>query len=60
MIEGQATIIKHKEEFERHWIHDLDRWFTDGVDTPGLVLVKVHATRIEYWNGVDNEVITAI
>ncbi len=31
----------------------LERWFKDGVDTPGLVLIKVHAGRIHYWDGED-------
>lgn len=59
-IEGQASVIKDKAEFEKHWVEDLERWFTDGIDTPGLVLIKVHAGRVEYWDGEDNEVITVI
>lgn len=23
----------------------------DGTDTPGLVLIKVHASRLHYWDG---------
>ena len=30
-------------------------WFKEGVDTPGLVLIKVHARRIKYWDGVKGE-----
>jgi len=58
VIDGQATVIKDKTEFERHWVPDLERWFTEGTETPGLVLIKVHAGRIEYWDGEDNEVIS--
>lgn len=57
-IEGNAEIIKDTAQFAEHWVDDLGRWFTDGVDTPGLVLIKVHARRIEYWDGEANEVIT--
>jgi len=56
-IEGDASVIKDKAEFEKHWVKDLEMWFTDGIDTPGLVLIKVHAGRIEYWDGEENEVI---
>jgi general stress protein 26 len=31
----------------------LDRWFVNGVDTPNIVLIKVKATRITYWDGED-------
>ncbi len=57
VINGEASIIKDRAQFEKHWVPDLERWFEDGVDTPGLVLIKVHASRIEYWDGEDNEVI---
>lgn len=58
VINGQASVIKDKAAFEAHWVEDLERWFENGVDTPGLVLIKVHAARIEYWDGEDNEVIS--
>lgn len=58
VINGQASVIKDKAAFEAHWVEDLERWFENGVDTPGLVLIKVHAARIEYWGGEDNEVIS--
>lgn len=52
-IEGQAEPIRDKAALEEHWNKDLERWFADGVDTPGLVLIKVHADRISYWDGED-------
>ena len=51
--EGKAEIIRDKAVFEQHWVKDLERWFKDGVDTPGLVLIKVHADRVHYWDGED-------
>jgi general stress protein 26 len=50
-IEGKAELIRDKGQFADHWTDDLDDWFKDGVDTPGLVLVKVHAERLHYWDG---------
>jgi general stress protein 26 len=52
-IEGYAELIREKNQFAEHWTSDLDEWFKDGVDTPGLVLIKVHANRIHYWAGYD-------
>lgn len=51
--EGKAELIRDKAQFEAHWTKDLDRWFEQGVDTPGLVLIKVHADRLHYWDGED-------
>ena len=53
-IQGEAELIRDKAEFEAHWTKGLERWFEDGVDTPGLVLIKVQANRIHYWDG-ENE-----
>jgi general stress protein 26 len=50
-IEGQGELIREKGQFADHWTSDLDEWFKAGVDTPGLVLIKVHAKRLHYWDG---------
>jgi general stress protein 26 len=52
-IEGEAELVKDKAAFEEHWTKDLERWWKDGVDSPGLALMKVHASRIHYWDGED-------
>jgi general stress protein 26 len=50
-VEGNGELIRDKAAFKQHWNSDLDKWFADGVDTPGIVLIKVHASRIKYWDG---------
>ncbi|QBX34308.1 pyridoxamine 5'-phosphate oxidase [Paracoccus liaowanqingii] len=50
-VEGEASIIRDKAAFADHWSADIDRWFPDGIDTPGMALVKVHAVRVHYWDG---------
>ena len=50
-IEGRAELIDKKARFAEHWTKDLDSWFKEGIDTPGLVLVKVVAQRLHYWDG---------
>lgn len=52
-VEGDAELIRDKAAFEAHWDPDLERWFDEGANTPGLVMIKVHATRIHYWDGED-------
>lgn len=50
-IEGEAEVIRDKAVLAEHWISDLDRWWPEGLETPGLALLKVHAKRIHYWDG---------
>lgn len=52
-VEGAAELIRDKAAFQQHWTSDLDKWFDKGVDTPGIVLIKVKANRITYWKGRD-------
>lgn len=53
-IEGQARVIRDKAAFEEHWLADLERWFPQGTDTPGLVLIEIRGTRVQYWDGEEN------
>lgn len=52
-VTGKAQLIRDKAEFKKHWVKDVEVWFKDGIDTPGLTLIRVDATRIKYWNGTE-------
>jgi general stress protein 26 len=52
-VEGRAELIRDKARFAEHWRKDLDAWFKQGIDTPGLTLIKVHAERLHYWDGYE-------
>ncbi|MGE0179696.1 MAG: pyridoxamine 5'-phosphate oxidase family protein [Sphingomonas sp.] len=52
-IEGNADLIRDKNQFAAHWTKGLDMWFEQGIDTPGLVLIRVRGERAHYWDGMD-------
>jgi general stress protein 26 len=52
-VEGRGELIRDKALMQAHWHKALDRWFEQGVDTPGIVMLKVHATRITWWDGME-------
>lgn len=52
-VEGEARVVRDKARFAEHWTPGLDRWFEQGIDTPGLRLLEVAARRIHYWDGED-------
>jgi general stress protein 26 len=52
-VEGEAQLVKDKARFTEHWDKSLDRWFEQGIDTPGLTMIEVAAKRIHYWDGED-------
>nr|WP_237681318.1 pyridoxamine 5'-phosphate oxidase family protein [Agrobacterium tumefaciens] len=53
-VHGEASLIRDKVQFEQHWVKDLERWFPEGIGTAGLILIRVAARTIEYWDGEDN------
>jgi general stress protein 26 len=50
-VSGKAKIIKDQSKMEPHWVPDLEKWFENGIETPGLVMIQVKAKHIKYWQG---------
>ena len=50
-VEGRALLVRERDLFVKHWDDSLDRWFPQGPDTPGLILIEVNARRVHYWDG---------
>lgn len=52
-VTGLAKLSRDKAQLEAHWVPDLDKWFENGIDTPGIVMIQVVATSIRYWQGME-------
>ena len=48
-ISGAAEQVSDRAKAEQLWNPILKAWFPDGLDTPGVTLLKVHAHSAEYW-----------
>lgn len=57
-VEGKAELITDQAAFKEHWDDSMDRWFKQGPATPGIILIKVQAKRIHYWDGEDEGELT--
>jgi len=56
-IAGKAKLIRSRVQMEDHWMDSLKQWFTDGLDTPGIVLIHVKGSKIKYWQkNIDGEI----
>jgi general stress protein 26 len=51
-VEGKASLVRDKAAFKEHWTPELDKWFEGGIDTPGIVMIKVAAEQIKFWDGM--------
>ena len=50
-VQGTGQLHRERETLEKHWVPDLEKWFEDGLDTEGLVLIEVTPARIAWWEG---------
>lgn len=57
-VQGAAQIIDDRAAFADHWDPSLERWFPQGIETVGMVMLQVVAHRIAYWDGEDQGSLT--
>lgn len=50
-LAGRARLVHDQERAKSLWAKPLQAWFPDGLQTEGLVLLKVEADTAEYWDG---------
>jgi general stress protein 26 len=50
-IEAVAAIDDDATHKRERWFEELSRWFENGPDDPGVVLIRATATRIRAWGG---------
>jgi general stress protein 26 len=56
-LSGTAEVVHDRAKAEELWSAPLKAWFPDGLDTPGLALLKVHADSAEYWETSSSKVV---
>lgn len=49
-ISGRAEVVQDRSKMEQLYSPALKVWFPDGLDTPGVTLIRVHADSAEYWD----------
>ena len=49
-IAGVAKLVHDRGIMEEKWDESLRAWFADGLDTKGIVLIRVDATEAQYWD----------
>jgi general stress protein 26 len=47
-LSGRATLVHDPDKFRELWNAVADAWFPDGPDTPGVVLIRLHAESAAY------------
>jgi general stress protein 26 len=59
-ISGEADVVRDKEEVARRWKPILKAWFPNGVEEPGIALLRVRVSKAEYWDSPASMIAYAI
>lgn len=59
-VAGSAEVVDDRAKAAQLWNPFLKVWFPDGLDTPTLTLIRVHAESAEYWDAPHGKAITLI
>ena len=59
-LSGAAEQVTDKAKAEELWNPMLKAWFPDGLDTPTLTLIKVHAETAEYWDAAHSSKVVTL
>ena len=59
-IAGAAVQTDDRGKAEELWNPLLKAWFPDGLETPGLTLVKVNAESAEYWEAAHSSTVITL
>ena len=49
-IAGRAQVVDDRQKAEELYTPVLKAWFPDGLETPGITLIKIEADTAEYWD----------
>lgn len=59
-IAGRARIVHDRRKAEQLYSPVLKAWFPDGLETPGITLIRIEADTAEYWEGPTSTVAFAL
>lgn len=48
-VMGESEVVHDKTKMKELWSDILKTWFPDGLETPGIALIKVTPTAAHYW-----------
>lgn len=58
-VAGRATLVHDRAKMKELYSPSLEIWFAEGLDTPGIALLKVTPTVIEFWEPAKGKIAMA-
>ncbi|APE27987.1 pyridoxamine 5'-phosphate oxidase family protein [Aurantiacibacter gangjinensis] len=57
-VQAKGKLHRDRATLEKRWKPDLEKWFENGLDTDGLILIEVTPDRIAWWEGREQGEVT--
>ena len=58
-VAGRASVVHDRAKMEQLYSPSLDIWFEDGLDTPGIALLRVTPVESQFWEPKHGKLVTA-
>lgn len=58
-VAGHAVVVRDHAKMKELYSPSLDIWFEDGLDTPGIALLRVTPAECEFWEPKHGKLVTA-
>ena len=58
-VGGKARVVHDRAKMEELYSPSLDIWFSDGLETPGIALLRVTPVEAEFWEPAQGKIVTA-
>jgi general stress protein 26 len=49
-VSGKASVVKDKAKMEELWSPIMKAWYPEGLETPGISLLKIDIESAAYWD----------
>ncbi len=59
-VSGSGELVRDRKKLEELWNPLYKAWFTEGLDTPNLGLIRVRVEKAEYWDSPNGKVVQLV
>ena len=56
-VSGRAELVDDRKKMEALWSPRFKAWFPDGLEDPDLVLLRVQAESVEFWDSASSRLV---
>lgn len=59
IVKGKAYLTRDINKINELYIPSVNEWSREGINDPGLLLIRVEPANVEYWNGNNGKIVSS-